>query len=172
MTDLLTPAPLGDNSEMYSITELAQELGVTPRTLRFYEDKGLLKPQRVGGTRIYVQRDRARLILILRGKRLGFSLREIGQYLDFYDADPTQRAQLGHLLELVQDRIKQLEQQKDPIEETWAELKEIEELALEAVSKSHAENETTSRDEANPPQVGTVLDLPTKAKTTNPNKQR
>jgi DNA-binding transcriptional MerR regulator len=114
----------------YSVTELARELGVTPRTLRFYEDKGLIKPQRISATRVYLPRDRARMILILRGKRLGFSLREISKYLDLYDADPTQRAQLDHLLQLVKDRREQLEQQREAIEETLLELREIEDLAL------------------------------------------
>ena len=118
---------------MYSVTELAHELGITPRTLRFYEDKGLLKPQRVGGTRVYLARDRARLILILRGKRLGFSLREISEYLDLYDADPSQRAQIDRLLHLVQDRIQLLEQQREALEETLVELREIEQLARDAI---------------------------------------
>lgn len=120
-------------ARMYSVTELAQELGVTPRTLRFYEDKGLIKPQRVGGNRVYLPRDRGRLILILRGKRLGFSLREIGEYLDLYDADPTHRTQIDRLLYLVQDRIQLLEQQREALEETLDELREIEQLALDAI---------------------------------------
>lgn len=121
------------SSRMYSVTELAHELGITPRTLRFYEDKGLLKPQRVGGTRVYLTRDRARLILILRGKRLGFSLREISEYLDLYDADPSHRTQIDRLLHLVQDRIQLLEQQREALEETLVELREIEQLAVEAI---------------------------------------
>jgi DNA-binding transcriptional MerR regulator len=126
--------------EMYSITDLAHELGVTPRTLRFYEDKGLLTPQRVGGTRVYLQRDRARLILILRGKRLGFSLKEIGEYLDLYDTDKTQRAQIDKLLLLVRERIDLLEQQRDALEETLSELKEIEQLSLEAIERSEKQD--------------------------------
>lgn len=142
-------------ARMYSVTELARELGVTPRTLRFYEDKGLLKPQRVGGTRVYLARDRARLILILRGKRLGFSLREINEYLDLYDADPTHRAQIDRLLLLVQDRIQLLEQQREALEETLGELREIEQMALDAIgpdgtaqvlqSTEHRQQEQTGR---------------------------
>ncbi len=120
---------------MYSITDLAQELGITPRALRFYEDKGLLTPQRVGGTRVYLPRDRVRLILILRGKRLGFSLKEISEYLDLYDADKTQRAQTDKLLYLVRERIDLLEQQRAALEETLTELREIEQLSLEALDR-------------------------------------
>ena len=75
--------------KLYSVTELAKELGVTPRAIRFYEAKGLITPQRAGGTRVYTHRDRGRLILILRGKKLGFSLREIKDYLDLYVVDTT-----------------------------------------------------------------------------------
>lgn len=122
-------------TRMYSVTELARELGVTPRALRFYEDKGLLRPQRVGGTRVYLSRDRARLILILRGKRLGFSLREISEYLDLYDADPMQRTQIDRLLDFVRERVHLLEQQREALEETLAELRDIEQLALDAIAQ-------------------------------------
>ncbi len=105
MTEAAKQDALQVAERMYSVTELARELGVTPRTLRFYEDKGLIKPQRVSTTRVYLPRDRARMILILRGKQLGFSLREISEYLDLYDADPTHRAQFERLLHLVRDRI-------------------------------------------------------------------
>ena len=66
--------------KIFSVTELARDLGVTPRTIRFYEDQGLISPQRAGNTRVYTHRDRARMILILRGKQLGFSLRDIKEY--------------------------------------------------------------------------------------------
>ena len=84
--------------EMLTVTELARELGITPRAIRFYETKGLLNPGRAGTTRVYTHRERGRLQLILRGKRLGFSLTDIGEYLDLYDADPTQRDQILLLL--------------------------------------------------------------------------
>ncbi len=80
--------------ELYSVSELANDLGVTPRALRFYEDKGLIAPQRAGNTRVYTHRDRGRLMLILRGKRLGFTLREVREWLDLYEVDPDQAAQL------------------------------------------------------------------------------
>ena len=89
----------------YTVTELGRELGLTPRAIRFYEDRGLIAPGRAGATRVYSQRDRARMILIRRGKRLGFSLAEIRDYLDLYDADLTQRAQLRHLRDAVTARL-------------------------------------------------------------------
>ena len=92
------------------------------RTIRFYEDKGLITPQRAGSTRVYTARDRARMILILRGKRLGFTLREIKEYLDLYDADVTQREQLRLLLRAVQARIGRLEEQRTALEQALAEL--------------------------------------------------
>ena len=119
---------------LYSVTELGQELGVTPRALRFYEDQGLIAPRRTGNNRIYNYRDRARMILILRGKRLGFSLREIKEYLDLYDADHTGRVQLRMLLERVEARRQQLEEQRVALDEALAELDVIEQQALDALS--------------------------------------
>ena len=106
---------LGD---MLTITELAREAGVTARAIRFYESKGLLTPRRAGTTRIYTHRERGRLQLILRGKRLGFSLTDIGEYLDLYDADPTQHDQIVLLLDKVNNRIGELESQKADIDDT------------------------------------------------------
>lgn len=117
------------------MTELGQELGVSARTIRFYEDKELITPQRAGGARVYTARDRARMILILRGKRLGFSLREIKEYLDLYDVDHTQREQVQVLLRSVQKRIGSLEQQKAAVEETLTELRDIERQATQALQR-------------------------------------
>src|ERR1035441_4181739 len=91
--------------KLNSVTELAKELGVTPRAIRFYEAKGLITPQRAGSTRVYTHRDRGRLILILRGKKLGFSLREIKDYLDLYVVDTTLVEQIQLLLKGVHTRI-------------------------------------------------------------------
>ncbi|HRJ59871.1 MAG TPA: MerR family DNA-binding transcriptional regulator [Azospirillaceae bacterium] len=116
--------------ELYTVNQLAEELGITPRTLRFYEQEGLLSPGRVGNNRVYSKRDRARMKLILRGKRLGFSLSEIGEYLNLYDADPQKDSQIRHLLEQVRKRLAQLEQQRADIEATVDELRDIEEQSL------------------------------------------
>lgn len=113
------------HSGLYSVTELAEELGVTPRTLRFYEDKGLLNPQRVGNTRVYTHRDRGRMILILRGKRLGFSLSEIREWLDLYESDPGQKEQMQILVGKAAARLAALRQQREDIDATIHELEEI-----------------------------------------------
>jgi DNA-binding transcriptional MerR regulator len=120
-----------DEGRFYSVTELAQVLDVTPRTIRFYEQKGLLAPQRAGKTRVYTHRDKARLQLILRGKRLGFSLSEIKEYLDLYDTDHGQSSQIRLLLNKVADRIDLLEAQQRDLEQT---LKELYQVRAEAES--------------------------------------
>ncbi|NIA71752.1 MerR family DNA-binding transcriptional regulator [Pelagibius litoralis] len=122
-------------NKLYSVTELAAELKVTPRALRFYEDKGLIVPQRAGKTRVYTHRDRGRIILILRGKRLGFSLREIAEWLDLYDQDPGQVEQMRLTLSKTRKRIKALEARQRDLEETLQELRGIE-TAVEDFLKS------------------------------------
>jgi DNA-binding transcriptional MerR regulator len=112
-------------AELYSVSELANDLGVTPRALRFYEDKGLIAPQRAGNTRVYTHRDRGRLMLILRGKRLGFTLSEVREWLDLYEVDPDQSAQMARLGDKVRKRIDALEQQRDDLDATLEELREI-----------------------------------------------
>ncbi len=118
---------------LYGAVELAAELGITPRALRFYETKGLLTPRRVGTRRVYDYRDRARLELILRGKRLGFSLAEIREYLELYDADTSQVSQLERLCEAVRARVADLEAQREALESTLAELRQIEDEATAAL---------------------------------------
>ncbi len=108
------------------IQEVAEELGVTQRTLRFYEDNGLISPARVGNTRIYSRRDVGRMQLILRGKRLGFTIREIAEFLDLYDVDPGHGEQMELLLERVRERMESLKEQKRAIDETMRELQQIE----------------------------------------------
>ncbi len=125
-----------DAEGLYSITELAGELGISTRTIRFYETKNLLSPDRVGNTRVFRKRDRARLLLILRGKRLGFSLRDISEYLSLYDADETQAHQMALLRAKVNERLALLESQKQDLETTIAELKEIRELSKADMQKS------------------------------------
>ncbi|BAI71911.1 transcriptional regulator [Azospirillum sp. B510] len=111
--------------QLYTVNQLAEELGITPRALRFYEVKGLLAPNRVGNNRVYTKRDRARLKLILRGKRLGFSLAEIREYLDLYNVNGGVEQQKT-LLKRVQKRLKDLAQQREDLEATVQELREIE----------------------------------------------
>ena len=118
----------GDNALM-GIQDVARKLGVTLRTLRFYEKEGLIKPERVGTTRVYTRREIARMQLILRGKRLGFSIREIGEFLDLYDADPEHQEQMQRLIDKVRERLSELEEQRVALELTIEELTVIEQEA-------------------------------------------
>jgi len=126
--------PETENRDLYAIAELAKEFGISTRAIRFYESKGLLSPERVGGTRVFRRRDRARLILILRGKRLGFSLRDISEYLSLYDAQ-SQTAQVSMLIDLVDSRIDLLERQFTDLQTTLSELREIRKLASERLAQ-------------------------------------
>ncbi|HZB92947.1 MAG TPA: MerR family DNA-binding transcriptional regulator [Stellaceae bacterium] len=118
--------PAGPGAErLYAIGDLAAEFGVSPRAIRFYEDQGLLRPQRIGGNRIYGSGDRARLQLILRGKRLGFALADIKELLDLYDVDPDHLEQLRATLVRGRARIAELERQQQEIALTLQELRAI-----------------------------------------------
>lgn len=109
----------------YSISALAKEFGITTRTIRFYESRGLISPQRIGTTRKYSKRDRARLILILRGRNLGFTVEDVSEYLSLYDSDPAQLAQTRLLLDKVTVAIDDLETKRRDIERSLADLNEI-----------------------------------------------
>lgn len=125
------PAQTKGATQLYSIGELAGEFGISTRAIRFYESKGLIAPERVGSNRIYEKRDRARLILILRGKRLGFSLEEIAEYLNLYDADPNQIAQTRLLLNKVETSVAELEGKRRDIEAALGDLAEIRSQCIE-----------------------------------------
>ena len=109
----------------YTVPELSRELGLTERAIRFYESKGLLAPKRAGNTRIFSYKDRARLIIIIRAKKLGFSLNGIKSYLDLYDVDSNNRKQTELGLNAVDERINFLEEQRDEIKILLADLNEI-----------------------------------------------
>jgi len=109
-----------------TISELAREFNITARTIRFYEDKGMLKPVRKGQRRLYALRERVRLKLILRGRRLGFSLSEIREIIDLYDAEPGEAGQLEHLLNKIAERRGELKQKRADIEVILSELDGIE----------------------------------------------
>lgn len=114
------------DTELFGITELCAEFGVTLRALRFYEDKGLLSPRRVGGARVYTRRDRARLTLILRAKAIGSPLSEIKRYLDLYgDHGEGRVQQLDYVIARTDTAIEELTQKRAHIDETLAELKII-----------------------------------------------
>jgi DNA-binding transcriptional MerR regulator len=111
--------------ETYTISDLSEEFDVTARALRFYEDEGLIAPERRGTARIYSHRDRARLAWILRGKRVGFSLGEIKEMIDLYDVGDGRRVQRQVTLERCLDRIRLLENQKHDIDAHIAELQQF-----------------------------------------------
>ena len=115
-----------DNQRLYSIAELAREFAVTPRTIRFYEDEGLIKPRRQGLTRLYSHGDRTRLSWILRGKRLGFSLAEIRELLDLYQVDRTGVQQLRELLRRSRLHIGELERKRRDLDAHINDFKEVE----------------------------------------------
>jgi DNA-binding transcriptional MerR regulator len=111
---------------LWSIAELAREFAITPRTIRFYEDEGMLHPLRQGTRRLFRARDRVRLKLILRGRRLGFSLADIREIIDLYDADPGEAGQLDLFLRKIAERRAQLERQAEDIRVTLDEMAELE----------------------------------------------
>jgi DNA-binding transcriptional MerR regulator len=108
----------------FTISQLSEEFGITARAIRFYEDEELIKPSRQGQSRIYSPRDRARLALILRGKRVGFSLIEIKEMLDLYDMNDGQATQLSHAIKKFNERISSLERQRGDIEQALPELRQ------------------------------------------------
>ncbi len=112
--------------ESFTITDLANEFALTTRAIRFYEDQGLLSPERRGTRRIYSQRERVRLKLVLRGKRLGMSLADIAGILDLYDADHNEKPQLVKFLEVLASRRVLLEQQREDIDVVLEEISTIE----------------------------------------------
>ena len=112
-----------NTNRTYTIRQLTKEFSVTARTLRFYEDEGLIAPERRGQTRIYSTRDRARIILILRGRRVGFSLAEIREILDLYQIHDGGLTQLKHSRRKFEERIETLERQKVDIDESLKELR-------------------------------------------------
>jgi DNA-binding transcriptional MerR regulator len=117
-------APAG--TPTFTISELAKEFALTTRAIRFYEDCGLVSPRRAGSARVYGERERVRIKLILRGKRLGLSLAEIGELLDLYEVARNERAQLSKFLQLLGERRGRLLQQKEDIDATLAEIEGLE----------------------------------------------
>ncbi|MCX8477431.1 MAG: MerR family DNA-binding transcriptional regulator [Sphingomonas sp.] len=126
--EALAPIEPRPEQDAFSISDLCAEFAVTPRALRFYEDEGLIAPERRGTQRIYSHADRARLAWILRGKRVGFSLAEIKEMIDLYDVGEGRRVQKQVTLERCRDRIELLENQKRDIDAHIAELQQFVEL--------------------------------------------
>lgn len=119
----------------YTISELADEFDITPRTLRHYEELGLLTPRRKGNSRIYSHKDRIRLALTLRGKRLGFSLAEMRELFELYDAEHSSRPQLHSMIAMIAEKRASLQQQQEDIEKVLAELDAADIKARDALEK-------------------------------------
>lgn len=132
---------MAGKDKLYSVSELAGEFALTAQALRFYEEKGLLRPARSGRARVYTYRDRARLLLIVRLRRLGFSLEDIDQYLSMYGSVGGGQYQLG--LEKIERRTKELLQMRAEIDKTIDELRSLED---EARRKLAAANNATAPD--------------------------
>ncbi|TWP32604.1 MerR family DNA-binding transcriptional regulator [Leekyejoonella antrihumi] len=113
------------SQQTWSIAQLAEEHGVTHRTIRHYEELGLISPERRGTTRVFHRRDRIRLALILRGKRIGFPLEEIRKIVDMYDEQPGEAGQLSYLLDRIEDRRADLERRRQDIQDSLDELAEL-----------------------------------------------
>ena len=125
--------------QTFTITELAREFNITSRTIRFYEDQGLLSPRRAGRVRVYGKRDRTRLKLTLRGKRLGLSLAEIKELLDLYDTARDESAQIYKFLVALSKRRAALEQQREDIEAVLSEIHALEKQCRALLEKAGPE---------------------------------
>jgi len=130
--------------ETYTISELAEQFDVTPRTIRFYEGEGLISPLRQGTKRIYKERDRVRLKLIRRAKRLGFTLSEIRETLDLYDSESGEAAQMQYVLEVIDAHRKILAQQQNDILDVLDEMKIVEERILAKLQNGLDNNSFTT----------------------------
>ena len=140
--DIDQPAHHCETTRQYTISQLAAAFGLTPRTIRFYEDEGLLTPARVGLNRVYSHRDRARLTLICRGKRLGFSLAEIKEFLGLYDVDEHHVSQMSFILDKARRRIAALEDQRRDLEQTLGELRTLEATVCDHLRRHGADPDT------------------------------
>jgi DNA-binding transcriptional MerR regulator len=124
-----------DMREYYSITELTREFDISTRTIRFYEDEGLIRPMRRGRTRLFRPADRQILKQILRGKRLGFSIAEINEIIQMYKEPPGEAGQLRLMMKLVEEKRAKLRQKRKDIEDTLAELSAVDEACLERLAE-------------------------------------
>jgi len=124
-----------DAKEFYTITELTREFGISTRTIRFYEDEGLIKPVRRGRTRLFRPSDRRLLIFILRGKRLGFSIAEIREILAMYKSPPGETGQMQLLIQRINEKREQLLEKQNDIQELISELDLAEEQALSRMAE-------------------------------------
>jgi DNA-binding transcriptional MerR regulator len=152
-----SPGPPGGD-RAWTIAEVADAFGVTHRTIRYYEDQGLVRPERRGTQRWFHPRDRVRLALVLRGRRLGFDLTEIRRIVDMYDEEPGEAGQLRYLLDQIAARRVELEQRRRDIDQTLTELDDVErrcEQALRTLDRSdHSPAEPTRGSRRAPTDAG------------------
>jgi DNA-binding transcriptional MerR regulator len=132
------------NDDFFSISELADEFEVTPRTLRFYEAQGILSPKREGTKRLFSPRDRVRLRLVVRGKRLGFSLLELKNIIDMYDSEVGEAGQLQYLLKRIHDQCAELEHKRQDINDTLRELHMTAARCIEGLAEKYCKDDGTS----------------------------
>ncbi|AEF03579.1 MerR family DNA-binding transcriptional regulator [Alteromonas sp. KS69] len=124
-----------EKESVFAIGELAKEFDITHRSIRFYEEQGLLSPKRTGQNRVYDNKDRVRLMLILRGKRLGFSLAEVKTLFEMYDTNGNSAVQLGTMLEMTAQKRAVLHQQLEDIQSLMQELDEVEARCREELAE-------------------------------------
>ncbi len=122
-------------TSIFAISDLAREFGITPRTIRFWEDQGILSPEREGSKRVFTRRDRARLKMALRGKRLGLSLAEIKDLIGMYNSTEDETPQLLECLRVMSSRRTALEQQREDIEAMLAEISQFESLCQQELTR-------------------------------------
>jgi DNA-binding transcriptional MerR regulator len=127
--------PVNQPATIFAISDLAREFGITPRTIRFWEDQGILSPEREGSKRIFARRDRARLKMALRGKRLGLSLAEIKDLIGMYASTEDETPQLLECLRVMSKRREALEQQREDIEAMLAEIAQFESLCQQELAR-------------------------------------
>ena len=121
---------------LYTVPQLSKKLNITERAIRFYESKGLLNPSRAGNTRVFNYKDRARLLIILRAKKLGFSLKDIKTYLDLYEVDPSHKTQSKNAIRAISKRLDRLKDQKKEINFIIGELKSLKKEILDSFEHS------------------------------------
>jgi DNA-binding transcriptional MerR regulator len=126
---------LTQSSSTFAISDLAREFGITPRTIRFWEDQGILSPEREGNKRVFTRRDRARLKMALRGKRLGLSLAEIKDLIGMYNSTDDETPQLLECLRVMSSRRAALEQQREDIEAMLAEISQFQSLCQQELAR-------------------------------------
>lgn len=138
LAELFKDRRVNQQAAIFAISDLAREFGITPRTIRFWEDQGILAPQREGSKRVFTRRDRARLKMALRGKRLGLSLAEIKDLIGMYNSTEDETPQLLECLRVMSKRREALQQQREDIEAMLAEIAQFEQQCRQELARRDA----------------------------------